>query len=429
MAENALTTQAAVEPVIFNTGREAELSVGGERFHHLDAVRGFALLLGVLFHAAESFGPGNTYWAIVDCSSTQVLEDVRFACHAFRLELFYLIAGFFARLLLVRRGPAGFVTNRFLRIFVPLVVGWVLLYPILVFVWTWGAAVSGRLEAAGVPPEVRNLPLWKLTLGFFLTGEFIRRFDLTHLWFLHQLLVLYLIALALKWVAGVIDRSGKQMIWVDRFFARVVRSSGALPALALPSIPMLLLMNSWGVDTPKESLMPHLPTTLLFGYFFFLGWLCHRQPVLLEALARRWASHMACGLLAWISFGVVQTQVQWTRLPWTCLYGVMMWGLVLGFLGLFTRFCQRASAWTRYLADSSYWVYVVHLPLVVALQVEVGRWAAPWPVKYLLICTAALVVLYLSYHYLVRSTFIGAQLNGRRYPRIWPWQGGSRAES
>lgn len=31
------------------------------RYHHLDAVRAFALLLGVVFHAAESFGPDNFY--------------------------------------------------------------------------------------------------------------------------------------------------------------------------------------------------------------------------------------------------------------------------------------------------------------------------------------------------------------------------------
>src|SRR5512140_773062 len=73
------------------------------RYHHLDAVRGFALLLGVFFHAAESFGPNNYYWAIVDSSPSDFLESVRFACHSFRLELFFIIAGFFARFMLVRR--------------------------------------------------------------------------------------------------------------------------------------------------------------------------------------------------------------------------------------------------------------------------------------------------------------------------------------
>jgi hypothetical protein len=33
---------------------------------------------------------------------------------------------------------------------------------------------------------------------------------------------------------------------------------------------------------------------------------------------------------------------------------------------------------------------------------------------------ATLAVLFVSYRYLVRSTFIGATLNGRRYPRSLP---------
>src|SRR5512133_440044 len=98
--------------------------------HH--AVRAFALMLGVFFHAAESFGAGNSYWAVVDCRPSEFLEAIRFACHSFRLELFFVIAGFFARLLLERRGTREFAHNRVQRILVPLVVGWAALYPFLV---------------------------------------------------------------------------------------------------------------------------------------------------------------------------------------------------------------------------------------------------------------------------------------------------------
>ena len=126
------------------------------RYHHLDAVRAFALLLGVVFHAAESFGPNNFYWAVVDCSPSGFLEWFRFACHSFRLEIFFVIAGFFARLVLVRRGTSEFVRNRTQRILVPLVVGWFLLYPVLVFIWTWGWSISGRLGELGVPAEAAD---------------------------------------------------------------------------------------------------------------------------------------------------------------------------------------------------------------------------------------------------------------------------------
>jgi len=234
----------------------------GTRYHHLDAVRGFALLLGVFFHAAESFGPRNNYWAIVDCSPSEFLEGVRFACHAFRLELFFVIAGFFARFLLVRRGTAGFVKNRVQRILVPLVVGWVVVYPLLVAIWIWGASIAGRLREFGVPQEALNLPVWQLTLGFFMTGGFLQKFDLTHLWFLHQLLVIYALALGVKWVVARCDAAGAKMARVDGWFKWIWSRPGTLYWFLAPSILMLLLMRSWVVDTPKESLLPYVPTTL-----------------------------------------------------------------------------------------------------------------------------------------------------------------------
>jgi peptidoglycan/LPS O-acetylase OafA/YrhL len=90
--------------------------VAGTRYHSLDAVRAFALLLGVVFHAAESFGHSAIYyWAIGDNSPSVTLELFQHACHSFRLELFLLIAGFFAHLLWQRRGMWGFVRNRAAR--------------------------------------------------------------------------------------------------------------------------------------------------------------------------------------------------------------------------------------------------------------------------------------------------------------------------
>lgn len=392
-----------------------------QRYHHLDAVRAFALLLGVFFHAAESFGPNNHYWAIVDSSPTMVMEAVRFACHSFRLELFFLIAGFFARYLLVRRGTPAFFRNRVHRILVPLVVGWVLLYPVLVLTWIWGASVSGRLAQFGVPPEALHLPVWQLGLGFFLTGGFIQKFDLTHLWFLHQLFVLYLLILGFRGIVVRFDWFGRTMSRVDAAFGWVCARPIGFYGLLFPTVPILLLMDSWGVDTPKESLLPHVPTTLLFGYFFVVGWLWQRQPFLMDWVGRRWAWYLAAGVATWIVL-LGSFEAFWLpRLPFTFLYAQMMWGLVLGFLGLFARFVRAESRWWRYVADASYWIYIVHLPLVVALQVFVGRMELPWPVKYLGICVVTFSLVFLSYHYLVRSTFISAHLNGHRYPRQWPW--------
>ncbi|MBC7983191.1 MAG: hypothetical protein H7Y02_04975, partial [Candidatus Obscuribacterales bacterium] len=71
----------------------------------------------------------------------------------------------------------------------------------------------------------------------------------------------------------------------------------------------------------------------------------------------------------------------------------------------------------RYLADASYWMYIMHLPLVVALQALMMQWPLHWSIKYALILSITFALLLLSYHYWVRPTYIGEVLNGRRYPR------------
>ncbi len=93
-----------------------------ERLHALDAVRAGALLLGVVFHAGFSFIPGMPpgIWAMVDSSPSTPLAVVLFASHMFRMTLFFVIAGVFARMAFHRRGARRFWADRASRILVPL---------------------------------------------------------------------------------------------------------------------------------------------------------------------------------------------------------------------------------------------------------------------------------------------------------------------
>jgi hypothetical protein len=114
-------------------------------------------------------------------------------------------------------------------------------------------------------------------------------------------------------------------------------------------------------------------------------------------------------------------QLPWfwpAKLAYALTYSLVTWLLLLGTLGFFQeRWPGHSPAW-RYVADSSYWIYLVHLPVVAALQIWVADW--PWPglVKFGLLNLIAFPVLFASYHYLVRSTFIGQVLNGQRFPFV-----------
>ncbi len=376
------------------------------RYHALDAVRAFALLLGVVFHAAESFGPDAfRYWAAADNSPSELLGTFRHASHAFRLELFFLIAGFFAHLVWRKRGVQGFVRNRVGRILVPLVVGRCILYPILVFTWVTGAARLGRWEILAIPEQFRSYPPWQLTLGFFMSFEFVKQFDLTHLWFLYQLLVLYALALPLRWACLRLTwLQGALLPWLDARFRAAISSSIKVIWFSALALPALYLQHSWNVDTPKQSLVPELPATFLFAVFFGVGWALHRQPELLGQAGRHWRWHLLIGLLLVMprcSFAGYFHRLGWLELYRPCvrlghcvLFSLMMWSFVFGFLGLFLHHRKTESQAWRYVADSSYWIYLVHLPVVVWLQIWVAQWPLSWVVKFPFILVVAFPVLF-----------------------------------
>ena len=106
-----------------------------DRLHALDAVRAMALLAGIVLHAAMSF---FLPIPVRDASSSTALAVAFYVIHAFRMSLFFLIAGFFGRLLLERRGVRGFVKDRAKRILVPMVAGWAVLAPAVIAILAKG---------------------------------------------------------------------------------------------------------------------------------------------------------------------------------------------------------------------------------------------------------------------------------------------------
>ena len=82
-----------------------------DRLHGLDALRAGALLLGLVLHVSLAFFP-QQIWIVADDSRSIGAAGLFFAIHLFRMTAFFLIAGFFAHLMLARKGWAGFAKDR-----------------------------------------------------------------------------------------------------------------------------------------------------------------------------------------------------------------------------------------------------------------------------------------------------------------------------
>jgi peptidoglycan/LPS O-acetylase OafA/YrhL len=175
-----------------------------------------------------------------------------------------------------------------------------------------------------------------------------------------------------------------------------------------------------GIASPDAGLSPKLVPMLAFGTAFVFGWLLHRRSELLSVLKQRWVLHLAvAGVLTGLSLWLVELEsgAAAVKLVYAASFTLAAWNWIFGIVGAALRFCSAESSVRRYLADASYWMYLAHLPLVFALQMIVRDWPVHWSIKFPLVVGTAVALLLLSYHYVVRSTYIGEILNGRRYTR------------
>jgi glucan biosynthesis protein C len=387
---------------------------GPDRLHGLDAVRGYALLLGIVFHATASFLPGPQVWPVADTHRSLTLAGIFFISHMFRMTTFFLIAGFFAHLVIEKRGVAAFVRDRAKRIALPLVVGWPILFPAILAAIVYGAYVATGHLPKPPPPAAHPVPF---------------AFPLSHLWFLYVLLLFYAAALALRGLVLRLDRGGRLRAGADDVVATLVESSAAPLVLAAPVALVFYVSSPWlawfGIPGPDSSLIPNLPAAVEYFAAFGFGWLLHRQPGLLNVIGRRWPLHLAaavgltalCVAIVGLTPVVVPAQPGLQRAAYVAAYSLAMWTWTFAAIGLALRFLSDHSPVRRYIADSSYWLYLIHLPLVIALQAMVSRLDWPWEVKILVILGIAFPLMFASYQLLVRRSFIGAILNGARAPK------------
>lgn len=349
------------------------------RIHHLDHLRAFALLLGVLYHAAHAWSAQlHVPWIVESQPGSWALASFEHLSHVFRMPLFYALAGFFAALLIHQRGVSDFIANRLSRIVLPLMISLPLL-GLAIFTVLRDAPpdLSPMLQAlhAPRPPDAPRPPL-----------------RVFHLWFL----------VYLTWfcaVAAVVRSAPPRWLYARGWMWWLA------PALLLPA----LLSTAAPAQAPT-ALAPRLWPFGYYGLYFAWGAGMYRWQGAARIPIRTVGPACLVGapLYVWA--------VAMEAAPWVLAIGQAWVGFfivnALWYAG--QRWFDRPIGWARYLADASYWIYLVHLPIVLWLQVRLAVWG--WPAGWaFLTCTLVTLALgLLSYALLVRRTAIGVLLNGRR---------------
>ena len=200
-----------------------------------------------------------------------------------------------------------------------------------------------------------------------------------------------------------------------------------VPFTALATWFMKSANGEFGPDTSMGILpMPHV--LAYYALFFGFGVVYFESGDAAGRLGGAWRRTLPVSL--WVvlpvalefatgTFGLRDRLLPtaWHRPVSVVFQALYAWTMSFACMGMFRSLLARESRWIRYLSDASYWFYLAHLPLVIAMQAFVCQWRLPAGLKFLPVCILAGITLLVAYDKLVRYSFIGAFLHGPRQRR------------
>ncbi|MAB81946.1 MAG: hypothetical protein CMJ24_00735 [Phycisphaerae bacterium] len=372
-----------------------------QRYHGLDALRAFAMLLGVVLHVALYFqtSEGDAIWPIRDIERSELAGPLVLVIHIFRMPLFFMMAGFFAAMILERRGSMRFIGNRTLRIGVPFVIGWFILFPIVKFSFIFAMIHEGNPDVSESISTAASMLVY--------SGAWTDPVPM-HLWFLYYLLILYAAVLGCGLLVQAITPLRRTWDAATNF---IIPSRWRLPVLIAATFGLLTTMDMPGADTPVD-FIPHLPVLLYYGFFLLVGWALWKHRECVAGLHRGCWLRLLIGfvglggstvlmiayfLAAYERYGLDSTEARLLYYLTQAAIAITVWILILGSIGAAERIMRRHHPVIRYLVDASYWIYLAHLPLCVFLPALFRTWDVDGTLKMLLMIGLVTTLLLLAW--------------------------------
>lgn len=369
----------------------------GEREHFWDALRAFLMLLGIPYHTALAYRPERE-WIVHSGEGATVFTYLAEFIHLFRMPAFFIIAGYFAARLLVKRSPGSWLHGRFRRLTIPFIACIATLVPILNFAC-----------------EMSNLPLADALASWRHNSATSGGYWVRHLWFIIVLLYCSTIMALFTWAWPALSSArlpARIDGWIARHHLTALLCLSAVLGLWQAIAIELFYKAGLARNVPQEIL--RLDEFIAFAPYFLIGCMIARAPQTLDRLVRFLPS------VALVAAGAVTLSL------------VLLDDLsppVGRFVATFAAVAttQTIIAAARHLASqpiplvqnlvaASFVIYLFHMPIIVVL-VELGQ-NVPLPVvaKVIAVMLLSLLLSYGAWHAISRSSVLSFLFNGDKLP-------------
>lgn len=348
------------------------------RIYFLDSARAILMLLGIPYHAALIYARHNSWEFAKSDDSSGLLEHLAETIHIFRMPLFFIVAGYFAFMMLSRKGPGAWFGGRTIKLGVPLVAAAFLLNPLSL--WAQDDSMSLMTRVGDH---------W-----------------LAHLWFLTTLLM----------QCGVLALLA--MTPLRRHFETMVDVCVSRPVFGIVALVVL----TSGLSGLGSMLGKFVPDTLVLkitvlsaiGYlpYLLMGVAMRMNARVLDFMSTSSGTNLVVTVLA-IAFLL---EVPWggfsINVVRMFISTVACIGVARALFALCRLMLNTPSQAVRKVADASFTVYLVHFPLLNVFYKWVKPAGIPAMAEFLLLVGLVTAVSFAIHALMERSGLLMFLFNG-----------------
>ena len=329
-----------------------------KRLCYLDNLKVLLIILVIIHHVGQAYGAtGGSWFYSYPGERVKPLELFFLFNASFFMGLFFFISGYFFPGSFERHGARKFIAGKFVRFGIPLVFALVLMVPIIEYLKYVNHINFKEFyirEWFGYAPDKT-------------VHSHIANF--AHLWFIEHLLV-YSFLYA---IIGTVLQ--KCMSSKPAFTVRQVRLYAIIPYIIILGIITNLMRTVWAFPMDRwigffgfiQMEPAHIPQ---YMSLFILGILAYRWSFLDSITTPRNMFWFLPGLGIYVItiaqlFG---TGSQNAFFMWEYREGLLCVGVCIGLLAFFKTYFNRTGRIMQVLSENTYGTYILHVPVVVALQ-------------------------------------------------------------
>ncbi|REL26687.1 acyltransferase [Thalassotalea euphylliae] len=353
--------------------------MGSYRYSELDWLRVVLIFAVFLHHVFMPFNGDG--WHVMNKESSKVLDDIMVYFEQLRLQTLFFIAGAGSFILLNKVSGKTFLTSKFHRLFVPLIVGMVLIVPPQIY-FEEIDNYSGILDAYS-----------KLALSF----------NANHLWFIEFLIVFMLLAVPLN---KLLKTQFANL--AAHKLARLAEKPSGLFSLVLIVIIVRLTLKY--VMPSQSHSIENLSVSIFFLFFFLAGMFFINNASVWLALEKHRATNLKWFVLSSVIFYAyyfkpdiseyVSLSMRWQL--WWLVCTLVSWSGLLTLVGYASVLCKESPKWLHSANEIIYPFYILHQSIIVVFAFYIVQWDAGIAVKSISLLLSSLLVCITTIYLLIK---------------------------